>query len=464
MSPLSLRSRFIFQITFLFLFFSLVSSTSGATEIAREVWQQKFNPATSSWNNAFFWSVGYNNDGSVLVSGTRGEADSASAIGIRYDAQTGSVLDSPPEWFLFENNFYDYAQDNFYDQYHDAEGNIYFVGMGYAATKNTFSNRFNVPNIWKYANTYNNPEPGAPDRPLWRQYHVTAHPSTEVTGSFYRMAVDSSGNIYVVGYYAQAKTNRDWIIDKYDSDGTRAAGYPLALDGDGFHDYANGVAVDSEDNVIVVGAVLMTDDFDWVVRKYQSDGTLLWETQYDFAGGHDSAITVTTDSEDNIIVGGYRRNVSPNDENDWYIVKYSKGGDGNGAADVIWEQTWDDGNSKHGNVWDVALDGGDNFYVIGVQQKDSLDPAYTDRYKPVLQFRAGSTGELIKTQDVKLIPTVNNQLHDEHDYLRRVVLKDGRLLLSGYTQQGTSYSITRGRTGRVLMLELLPMFRDGFEQ
>ena len=448
--------------------------TGDEADIGTEMWQQKYNPTTSNWNNGFFWSVGFNTDGSVLASGFRGEADSGSAIGVRYNALTGAVIDTPPEWFLFEYTWSDYSQDRFYAQHIDASGNIYFVGTSYTASFNAFRPRYDAPSIWKYDSAYSNPAPGSsyPGRPLWRNYYAPALPANnEVNsmGQYSDMAVDSAGNIYAVGWFDDnpaTSGNRDWIIDKYTSDGSRLATFPLFLDKVGLHDYAYGVATDSEDNFVVVGSVLIdavTDHHDWVVRKYKSDGTLLWSTEYDFANGHDQAQNVAIDGDDNVIVSGYQRNAAPADDNDWYIVKYAKDGDGIGGANILWDKSWDDGQSKHGIAYEVALENSGNFYVIGIQAKDSLDPVYSNRYRALLQYRDGQTGDLLKSQDIDLDATANNKPELEHNYIRSLVLNGDYLVLGGYTQQDGGYSVTRGRTGRVVMLRLPALFKDGFE-
>lgn len=444
------------------------------TDIGTVVWQQKYNPISSNWRNGYFQSVGFNADGSVLASGFRAEADSGSAIGVRYDAATGAVLDTPPEWFLFEDTWSDYAHDRFYDQHIDSSGNIYFVGRSYTASFNANRPRYDAPNIWKYGSDYTNPDPGTskPGRPLWRKYYAPSLPSNNDVnslGEFSGMAVDNAGNIYAVGWFDDNPTtaaNRDWIVDKYDSDGNRAIGFPIIFDKAGLHDYAYGVATDSEDNFIVVGSVLVdaaTDHHDWAVRKYQSDGVLLWETQYDLANGHDQALYVEVDSDDNVIVSGYRRNAGPADDNDWYIVKYAKNGDGLGGATILWDQSWDDGNSKHGVGYEAVLDNNDNIYIIGVQLKDSVIPAYSNRYRAVLQYRDGQTGDLLKLQNLELIATANSKPELEHDYIRRLTLNGGQLVIGGYTQQDGGYTVTLGRTGRVVLLRIGDMFKDGFE-
>ena len=349
--------------------------TSAGAEIGTVEWQQIYNPTSSNWNNGFFYSVGFNSDGSILACGWRGEADSDSAVGVRFDADTGAIVDTPAEWFLFESTWSDYTADRFHDQYVDSNGNTYFVGIGYAANWNTFQSRYNVPNIWKYDSKYEKA-----DRPLWRKYHAGAGTPTDNNGAFYSMAADSAENIYAVGYFtdlASTSSNRDWIIDKYDTDGNRAAGFPLTHNNDNLDDYAYDVATDSDDNFIVVGAVIVdaaTDHHDWVVRKYSGDGTLIWATQYDFEGNVDQALTVTVDSDDNVLVGGYRRTVGVSGYNDWYLVKYAKDGNGSGGATILWDQSWDDGGARHGAAYAMVLDDKQNMYIIGNQLKDGVEP------------------------------------------------------------------------------------------
>lgn len=71
----------------------------------------------------------------------------------------------------------------------------------------------------------------------------------------------------------------------------------MSYNKDNLHDYAYDVATDSEDNFVVVGAVLVnaaTDHYDWAVRKYASDGSLVWETQSDLSAGNDQAYSSVT--------------------------------------------------------------------------------------------------------------------------------------------------------------------------
>lgn len=433
-----------------------------ASEVGTVVWQAKYNPNTK-FHDGYYQGVLFNTDGSVLAHGYRQEADATSAIGIRYDADTGDVINndpSNPEWFLFEETIYDYAANKFAAHYVDDDGNYYFAGMGYADSFNSFSSRYNVPNIWKYDSGYDYPYPLQRDRPLWRSYYVDLG-NTANNGEYYDMAVDSSDNLYAVGWFnhlASGSSARDWIIDKYDSNGTRVAGFPLSLNRDNLNDYAYAVAVDSEDNFVVVGFTTVddaVDHMDWVVRKYDSSGTLLWSTSYDYQGKNDVARDVVIDREGNVIVAGARTNGAPNDDADWYIVKYAKDGDGSGGASIIWEQTWDrDDSHKIGFAMGMLLDKADNIYVIGSHARSSTSPVYTDRYRGVVQYRDGQTGKLLNSQDLTLIPTVNDVPEKESDYLSRMALEGKRLAIVGYTAQDGSSLLDYGRTARVVMLNL----------
>ena len=76
-----------------------------------------------------------------------------------------------------------------------------------------------------------------------------------------------------------------------------------ASTGDGGFD----VAVDSAQNIVIVGAhdrVDLMEGENALVRKYDADGVLLWERQHDEAMLGDRANGVAIDSQDAIVVAG----------------------------------------------------------------------------------------------------------------------------------------------------------------
>ena len=122
----------------------------------------------------------------------------------------------------------------------------------------------------------------------------------------------------------------------------------------GYDDWAQGVAVDSGDNVIVTGYTTNDDkNTDYYTIKYDKDGNEIWSKSYD-GGKDDQTRGVAVDSEDNIIVTG----CSFDGSTDVYCtIKYDT--DGN----EIWNKTWDDGNTDQAEA--VAVDSQDNIIVTG---------------------------------------------------------------------------------------------------
>lgn len=127
------------------------------------------------------------------------------------------------------------------------------------------------------------------------------------------VALDSGGNIYVVGETTgnlDGNVNsgmRDYFIVKYDSSGNRVWVRQSGTTGD---DIAYGVAVDSSGNVYVTGATGGSLDgqansggADIFLVKYDSGGTRQW-TILNGTAWDDSAYAISLDSSVNIYLAG----------------------------------------------------------------------------------------------------------------------------------------------------------------
>lgn len=131
------------------------------------------------------------------------------------------------------------------------------------------------------------------------------------------IAFTDTGDIVVVGNELTPTQSWNITLTRYGPDGSqqwREVHDSPSSAGDGGFD----VAVDSEQNIVIVGAVerpdLMQGQNAWV-GKYDGTGTLLWSREHDEAGLNDGANGVAIDAQDNIVVVGY-----------------SDPGDGNGPA------------------------------------------------------------------------------------------------------------------------------------
>ena len=151
----------------------------------------------------------------------------------------------------------------------------------------------------------------------------------------YAVAVDSNDNIIAVGGSDQTEPpwNERWIVLKCNSNGTELCRDIYTYNSSDPYENAEArdVAIDSNDNVVVTGKSKvyggMYPDYQMLTIKYDSDcdGASLdsiWVKEYGTKdpgyGEYNRGNTVTIDSEDNIIVGGYAESAL-----DKEVIKYT---------------------------------------------------------------------------------------------------------------------------------------------
>ena len=164
------------------------------------------------------------------------------------------------------------------------------------------------------------------------------------------VAVDSEDNIIVFGFTGDVETfEGDFLIIKYSSDGIKL--WNKTYDKD-VCDYPGGVAIDSQDDIIVTGGA---GDFRiemsyWTI-KMDGNGNEIWNKTY-HAGYIDASLCVAVDSQDNIIVAGV--SALPFTTDCYYFIKYDSNGN------EIWE-----GRYAGVEPYDIAIDSAENIIVVG---------------------------------------------------------------------------------------------------
>lgn len=182
---------------------------------------------------------------------------------------------------------------------------------------------------------------------LWQQ---------EVLGMGYQfptsIALDSSRNVYVVGgTTSQGAGNYDALIVKFDSSGNPLWQYTI---GTSNSEYGYGVAVDSSNNVYVIGYTYVSTQDAFVV-KFDSSGNVLWQTTID-SGSDEYAYGVAVDSSNNVYVVGqtYFQGAGGSD---CFIVKL------NSSGNSLWQKVIGSPNSDY--AYGVSVDSSNNVYITG---------------------------------------------------------------------------------------------------
>jgi uncharacterized delta-60 repeat protein len=169
------------------------------------------------------------------------------------------------------------------------------------------------------------------------------------------VAIDSSDNVYVFGDTGSTGAGGvDFLLAKYNSSGTIQ--WQRVLGGSG-SDAGRSVAIDSSDNVYVLGYENSTGagGFDFLLAKYNSSGTIQWQRVLG-GSGNDFGESVAIDSSDNVYVLG-RSSSTGAGGTDLLLAKY------NSSGTIQWQRVLGETGDDYGQS--VAIDSSDNVYVLG---------------------------------------------------------------------------------------------------
>ena len=166
------------------------------------------------------------------------------------------------------------------------------------------------------------------------------------------VAIDSSGNVYVVGF---TNTDTDVIVLKYNNNGSLV--WQRKLSGASSTESGNGIAVDNLGNVYIVGYTDNALTADILIAKYNTSGTLLWQTILASTGG-DYGYGIVVDSSGNVYVTGTAFGTN----NDMITAKYDTNGN------LTWQRTLT-GTEGFDSGIGIALDSFGNVYIVGIYSK-----------------------------------------------------------------------------------------------
>jgi uncharacterized delta-60 repeat protein len=194
---------------------------------------------------------------------------------------------------------------------------------------------------------------------------------------------DNSGNIFVGGdSFRNVTFGREAIIIKYNS----SLDTSWVVRVNGTDNYYNEFTVDLEldDNGNVYALCRLTNSpgsTDFAVLKINSNGNVLWRTEYDEAGGQDIPEAMTMDNNGNIYVTGRVRRSGGGGYNDFAIIKYNN----NGVQQ--WKSYYDGPNNRDDDPIDIVLDQNGNVFVCGESNRDGFAFKFiVVKYNPIGVF------------------------------------------------------------------------------
>ena len=246
--------------------------------------------------------------------------------------------------------------------------------------------------------------------PVWANPVIYQYPDDSAWQSTYSVTLDAADNIYPTGtvFGNWGPIQGEWATWKYDTNGVLQNGFPIFYNYSSSYqwtDYSQDVAVDSLGNIVIVGFIGQAlGNYNWHVRKYDASRNLLWtDTFVGAANLVDLAYRVAIDSEDNPIVVGYtNKGTASTADNDWLVIKYRAEGDGL-VAHRLWTQTYESAVGKDEGCYSVAVDQNDNVIVGGLVRTDS------STFTGVLALLDGTTGTLLDAMDLpgpaNILPT-----------------------------------------------------------
>ena len=174
------------------------------------------------------------------------------------------------------------------------------------------------------------------------------------------MSFDRNNNIIYGGRVIGSPYNPTLLKCNKNGDSLWKKEYPQYSQGNFGIESVNGIAVDKQNNIIMIGMLYHgpSTDRDFITIKFDPVGNVLWHVIYDGGapgGGYDLPTRILLDSLDNIIVTG--SSDGPSGGSNFYTVKYDP------LGNVLWETrlSYDGAGSD-----DMKIDKNGFIYISGM--------------------------------------------------------------------------------------------------
>jgi uncharacterized delta-60 repeat protein len=302
----------------------------------QEQWVQRYNgPGNSDDGTNGTNAITVDSSGNVYVAGWSAGTENTDYVVIKYNSNGDQQW---AERYNGSGNGYDAP----YGIALDSSGNVYVTGSsaGDGTGSDYTTIKFNTDGVQQWAQSYDGSGNG---------YDAAL-----------ALAVDASDNVYVTGLSTAQNGVGDCVTIKYDTNGNQQ--WVKAYDGlANGNDYGNSVTVDDSGNVYVTGSSAgAKTGQDYLTIKYDSSGQQLWASTYSSPGSSwDEGRSIGLDGSGNVYVTGVLAFSEGGSSDDWGTIKY----DSTGAEQ--WVRVYDGPANIADEAWSIAVDVNGNSYVVG---------------------------------------------------------------------------------------------------
>ena len=307
------------------------------------VWTQRWSSPIQTYS-AYAYSIAVDKQENVYVTGFMSDGlTDGEFVTLKYDS-IGNL-----QWSARYNgstNSIDYSNCIVVDD----SGNSYITGWSGGAN-----------NLWDYTTIKYSPNGDE----LWvRRYNGSADDNDFA----YRVALDSSGNVYVTGQSVETGSDNDITTIKYSPDGDALWTQHYNGPANGY-DAGQAIAVDANGNAYVTGNHTTATGLDCATLKYSTNGELLWAASYDGPdNGGDVLISIALDDLANVYVSGF---VASGGASDFVTIKY----DTTGVEQ--WVRLYNGPGNSYDGTYMIAVDNNRDVLVTGYSTGAGTDYDYT---------------------------------------------------------------------------------------
>jgi len=250
------------------------------------------------------------------------------------------------------------------------------------------------------------------------------------------VVVDSNDNIFVAGYgRGFGAGDDDVILLKYNYEPQLQWAKTWGVSTD---DRANGIAIDSNDNIYLSGWTRIDGSPETLLLKYNNAGVLEWARSWGGGSTFDADLldAVVTDTTGNVYVCGHTNTYGAGND-DVLVLKYDNSGN------LQWAKTW--GGANDDEAFGIAVDSKGDVYVTG----------YTLSFAPgmwntlLLKYDSSGVLQWAKTWDgsdkdyaYSIVIDDNDNIYLGGSILHGIVALDDNALIMKYNTSGELQWVT----------------------